>query len=1104
MTRQTLFVAIAVLLLAGLVAGQTPQAAVSGVVTDAQGASMAGAEVSATSLETGVKTATRTNDSGLYSLRFLPVGNYVIEASQAGFKSYVRKGITLSTGQVLGLDIQLEVGAVTERIDVTASASLLETRTSDVSQLVESRSIEDMPLGDRRSMNMINITGGAVFVAYDSGQKPNFSLAGGRTQSQMFWIDGGTGQNMRLGVGQIDTDPPVETLQEVKILSNGYSAEYGGSAGGVIIATTKSGTNRYRGSAFEYVRNNRLDAPNFFATTSGAQKVKAPLRYNVFGGTLGGPVRHDKTFFLFSYEGSRRRDGAISTRTIPTAQQKAGDFSGTFNAQGAVIPIYDPASTRVEGGRTVRDVFAGNRIASNRLDSVGANLMKFYPAANRPPDNLSGANNFRANYVNSLTRNNYIIKIDHNFSSKDKFSARYLYNSDDTGFTSVFPEPAADDNTATVRHQQFWYGAWTRVISGTLINEFRYTYGNRINHVTTNGLGGDWPSKLGIKGVPENAFPQIVATGFTNLGSNAQERRQLPIEQHQFVESVSWVRGRHSLKFGTELRRSRNYEANLPTGSGAFTFGTTPTGLPGSAATGNGLATLLLGFPTAFTMRQTQILNRHNWYLAGFAQDDWTVRKSLTLNFGVRWETDTPIVDANKRMNGFDLAAINPVSLTPGVVKFAGINGWRVSPYDTNWRNFGPRVGFAWKVLGSTKTVVRGGFGIFYAHPFDSGQPTSGSLGYEISADLSTPDNGITAPFYLKDGLVGVTATAPVLNDSYGAVAVGKTTTTAVTYFEPYRKTGYSAQFNLSVQRELPGHSVVEASYLGNNSHHLPSANLPINQIRPEKLGPSAAQKDRPFPQFNNVTLIAPTLGDSAYHAGVLRFEKRFSKGLNILATYTFSKFLDNTSDAGSALGASGGPYSDYYNRRADWGPSDNDIRQRFTWSSVYELPFGKGRHFLSASPVRYVVGDWSIGSVVTFQSGPAFTVTTQTNTTNSFSAGALRADVLRGPTLPADQRTLGRWFDTDAFRQPAQFRFGNQGVNILRGDSLANFDFSILRNFRFSETKRLQFRTELFNTFNHPTFSIPGRTFGGAGFGVVSSTMVPGRRIQLGLRLTL
>lgn len=1093
---------LCLLALTGLLPAQSPQATINGAVTDAQGAFIVGAEVSATNLQTGVRTAARTNDAGVYSLRFLPIGSYTVEVSQAGFKTYTRKGITLTTGQVLGLDIQLEVGAVSETISVSASASLLETRTSDVSQLVESRTIEDMPLGDRRSMNMINITGGAVFVNYDSGQKPNFSLAGGRTQSQMFWIDGGTGQNMRLGIGQIDTDPPVETLQEVKVMANGYSAEYGGSAGGVIIATTKGGTNQFRGSLFEYLRNNRLDSPSFFAPISDGRKVKAPLRYNVFGGTIGGPIGHDKTFFFFSYEGSRRRDGAISTLTVPTALQKAGDFSQTVNAQNALIPVYDPATGRVENGRTVRDAFPGNRIPSNRFDPVALNLLKFYPTANRAPDSVSGANNFRANFVNILTRNNFLIKVDHNLGSKDKLSGRYLYNSDDTDRTSVFPVRAADTGGGTIRHQQFWYAAWTRILTPSIINEFRFTYGNRVNHAHSLGLGGDWPSKIGIKGVANNAFPQIVATGFTNLGSASQERRQFPIEQYQYVENLSWVRGRHAWKFGAEIRPSRNYESNLPTASGAFGFGVTATGQPGVAASGNGLASLLLGFPTGFSTRQTPILDRHNWYLAGFAQDDWTMHKDLTLNLGVRWETDTPIVDAGNRMNGFDPAAVNPVSGTPGVVRFAGVNGWRTSPYNTNWRNFGPRFGFAWRALGSSRTVVRGGLGIFFAHPFDSGQPASAALGYELSSESNSPDNGITAPFYLRNGVPALTVSSPVLDDSFGAVPVGKNTRTAVTYFEPIRHTGYSEQFNLSVQRELPGNSMVEISYLGNLSRHLPSANMSINQIRPEILGPSAStQRNRPFPQFSNVTLLAPTLGVSAYHGGVLRFEKRFSKGLNILSTYTFSKFIDNTSDAGSAVGASGGPYSNYYNRRADRGPSDNDIRHRFTWSSVYELPFGAGRRFLAQNPLRYVVGDWVIGSVVNVQSGPAFTVTTQTNTTNAFSSGALRADVLRNPTLASGQRTLGRWFDTDAFRQPAQYQFGNQGVNLLRGDGLTNFDFSILRNFRFTENRRLQFRAELFNALNNTTFGVPGRVFGAAGFGIVNSSFAA-RRVQLGLRM--
>ncbi len=1091
------------ILLAAVASAQSPQATVSGVVSDSQGAVIVGAEVAVVNVQTGVKNAARTNESGFYSLPFLPIGEYVVSTEHTGFRRYVRQGLVLTTGQNLQLDISLEVGAVTEAINVTAAASTLETRTSDVSQLVESKTIEDMPLGDRRTMNLINITGGAVFVTYDSGQKPNFSLAGGRTQSQMFWIDGGTGQNMRLGIGQIDTDPPVEVVQEVKVLSNNYSAEYGGSAGGVIIATTKSGGNRFRGSAFEYVRNDKFDAPGFFAPISGGRKLKAPLRYNVFGGTIGGPVRRDKTFFFFGYEGSRRRDGNTRTLTVPTDLEQAGDFSRTLDARGNVIPIYDPNTTRTEGGRSVRDVFAGNRIPSARLDPVALKILPFYPTPNRPPDSITGANNFRANWVGGLTRNNFTVKLDHNLGGKDKLTGRYIYNSDDVINTSVFPNPAAETNNDNQRHQQFWYGSWTRVVSASLINEFRFTYANRINHAFEKGLGGNWPSKMGIKGVPDDAFPQINVSSVTALGNASQERQQLPIQQYQFVNNLSWVRGRHALKLGAELRPSLNFEINRPTVSGAFTFNTLSTGQPGSAATGIGLASMLLGFPTSFAARETDPLNRHSWYIAGFAQDDWTVIPSLTLNLGVRWETDTPIVDTENRMNGFDLSAINPVSRTPGVVKFAGVGGWRSKPYDTDWNNFGPRVGFAWKPFGLTSTVVRGGYGIFYAHPFDHGAPNSASLGFERSANLNSPDQGITAPFFLRDGVPGLNLTAAELNDSFGAVQVGRATTTAVTFYETGRRTGYSQQFNFGVQRELPGAIVIEASYIGNLSRKLASQNLPINQIRPDVLGPNnMSQKDRPFPQFTNVTINFPTLGVSSYHAGVLRFEKRFSKGLNILSTYTWSKFLDNADEGGSTLGNEGNAYSDFYNRRADWGPSENDVRHRFTWSSVYELPFGKGRALLATNAARHVLGGWGVGSVVVLQSGPPFTVQTQTNTTNAFSAAGQRADVIRDPNLPGDRRTLSQWFDTGAFQQPAQFRFGNQGVNIVRSDGIVNFDFSVLRNFPLGEPRKLQFRGEFFNAFNHTNFGIPGRTFGGPGFGVVSGSG-PARRIQLGLRMT-
>ncbi|MGH9839100.1 MAG: carboxypeptidase regulatory-like domain-containing protein [Blastocatellia bacterium] len=1101
---------------------QTPQATISGIVTDAAGAVVPGVTVTAISPATGQRTIAVTNERGFYVLTQLTIGEYAIEAEKAGFKKHLRRNLTLTTGATQALDITLEVGGATDTVTVTGETPLLQTRTSDVSQLIESRAVEDLPLGDRRTLNLVKLTGAAVFVSYDPGAKPVFSLAGGRTQSQMFWIDGGSGQNMRLGIGQVDLDPPVETVQEVKVLSNNYSAEYGGSAGGVIIATTKSGGNQFHGSLFEYVRNDLFDAANFFAPIVEGRKSKAPLRYNVFGGTIGGPVwlpkktfgpaaydGHNRTFFFFAYEGSRRREGQVSTLTVPTLPQRQGDFSQTRNAQGQVIPIYDPATTRTEGGRTVRTQFADNRIPANRLDPVALKILEFYPLPNKAPDNVTGANNFRSNFQRILTRNNYTAKVDHNFSDRDRINIRYLYNNDDLDFTSVFPIKAAETNALALRHQNYFYGGWTRVFSSTIINELRYTYSNRVNHSQSFGLGEPWAARLGLRGAPDGAFPRITVAGVTALGANGHERRQFPIQQHQFVNNLSVTRGRHALKIGAELRESLNFEINRPSISGQFNFSTLPTGLPGSAATGVGLASLLAGFPNSVTFRETDALDRYSWYLSGFFQDDWTVSSSLTINLGLRWETDTPITDRDNRMNGFDPGAINPVSGTPGVVRFAGLDGWPEKPYGADWNNFGPRLGFAWRPFGLKKTVIRGGAGVFFAHPFDHGAPNTAALGFERSATLTTPDNGITAPFLLRDGVPAVNLSGGALNAGFGAVQVGRPTTTAVTFFERDRRTGYSEQFNLSIQQELPASFVFEIGYLGNLSRKLSSDNISLNQITPQKLAEIAArpnpadrvgrQVDRPFPQFSNVSLALPAFGVSNYHALALRAEKRFAGGFNLLSTYTWSKFLNDTDEGGGALGDQQ-PYSNYYNRDADYGPSGNDIRHRFTLSTVYELPVGKRKRFLSQHPARHLLGDWSIGVLALLQTGPPFTVTTQTNTTNAFSAGGLRANVTGNPALDGSERTLDRWFNTNAFSQPAPFTFGSSGRGILRGDGIVNFDLSALKNIRIGEQKGFQFRLEMFNAFNHPDFGLPGSSLGGPGFGLVSSAR-SARTIQLGLR---
>jgi Carboxypeptidase regulatory-like domain len=1087
------------LCLAPCLLAQSQTGRISGKITDPTGAAIPSAEVIATDQDTGVRTKGTSSSAGVYAIPFLPPGRYRVEVSHSGFKKYERPNLTLGTSEEVPLDIQLELGNISEKVTVEATSPLLESATSDVGQTVESKTVADMPLNGRRALSLINMNAATVWVNYGGEAKPNFSLAGGRVQSQMFWIDGGTGQNMRMGVGQVDIDPPVEVIREFRVVQNTYSAEFGGSAGGLIVSTTKSGTNELHGSLFEYFRNDKMDARNFFADS------KPPLRYNLFGATAGGPIRKNKTHFFAGIEETRKNTGSVDIITVPSAQQRAGDFSQTFNASGQLIRIYDPTTNRIEGGRNVRDPFPNNVIPANRIDPVGAKAATFWPLPNRPATNRAGANNFLGNYSTVFKRDNLTARIDHAFSDSNRFYFRYLFNKDPLVTTSVYPDKVADTRNSQERHQQMFLFADTHTITPNLITDVRFTYSDRLNHAVSPGLGADPRQLLGLSGVPSGAFPQITVAGFANLGSGTHERVQFPIRQQQYVTSWTWVHGRHVIKFGAEVRRSSNEDILRTSISGQFGFQTQPTALEGTANTGFGLASLLVGFPNSLTLRATDPLDRYSYYLAGYFQDDWKVSRSLTLNLGVRWETDTAMIDSHKRMNGFDQRAINPVSGTPGVVRFAGVDGWPVAPYDTDWNNFGPRVGFAWKVGGGEKTVVRGGFGIAYAHPFDHGVPNANSLGFEKSAGLTTPDNGVTAPFLLRNGVPAISLGGDALTPGFGAVAPGKNPTTNVNFFETNRRTGYSQQFNIGIQRELTRDIVAEIGYVGNLSRKLATAAMNINQIAPNFINaikPAGVfrQGFRPYPQFNNVAIQNPTLGVTDYHAMVVKLQKRFSGGLNFGASYTWSKNLDNIDDTSDLIGDSQ-QFSDYYNRKLDKGPSALDINHRVTWSFLYELPFGKGRRWVQTGPAARIFGGFSLGAISIMQTAGPFTVTTQTNTTNVFSSGGQRANVIRDANLPNDKKTLEAWFDTSAFTAPEPFTFGNAGRGIVRADGRINYDFSLVKNVDFREGKFVQIRWEVFNALNHADFGLPGHALGGPGFGTISDA-TDARILQLGVRI--
>lgn len=1079
--RAVFFMALA----SGLFA-QGGSSTVSGRITDASDAVIAGAAVRVVNEESGTAVSTVSNDAGLYRATTLLPGTYRIEIEARGFQRAVRSGVVVQVSQTVQADQKLTVGNVTETIAVTSRTPAVETQSSHVSQIVERSMIEGMPLPNRSAAALIVLSPGATVIDPGSGGEnlPIFSVGGGRARNQQFALDGGNVTNITgLAVPQNQAALPMEAMQEFRVITNNYAAEFGHSAGGVVTMSTRSGTNELHGSVFEYMRNNALDARNFFAAT------KAPLRLHQFGAAVGGPIRKDKTHFFASWEQTRQTTGGTAIQTLPDAAQRSGDFSRVFDTAGRVIPLFDPATTQ----NRVRQPFAGNVIPASRIDPVARAATEFYPQPNRV-GTLTGANNFGANTRPTFDRDIFVARVDHQITSKDQVTGRYYVNDNESENVGVWGRPEADPNATTGgNNNSSWLGSYTRLFTPQLVNDFRVTRLRRFGGTTSRVLGTNLASKIGLRGVSDQAFPIFNITAYATMGREPFRRNNRPSDDMQYQNSVSWFHGKHALKFGGEFRRGYFNDDRDLSSSGQFGFTPLITGQPGVANSGNAFASFLLGEVNSAGTQRPDIINSRSAYWAFYAQDDYRVTERLTLNYGVRWEVNLPRTEDNNLMNSFDTRAINPVSRTPGVVRFAGRDGEPRTAFDPDWNNFGPRVGFAWRAPFAKTTVIRAGGGIFFGEIVSNIIGTAAALGFSTDVDLISSQPGIVSAMVLRNGFPSVPR-VPVdqLGAGFGAVPVGQNPTTAPSFFERSRPTPYSMQYNFNLQREVISNLAVELGYIANISHKLTANDLTLNQIRIEDAAAGNAQVRRPFPQFSGVSVINPPIGNSTYHAFTVKGERRYSSGLTFLAHYTFSKFIDDVQSF-SEFGNVGG-YMDFYNRRLDKGISGNDVRHRTLASVVYAVPGHKQRF------VNWVLGGWKTGVIASAQSGAPFTVTNNTNDTNVFAAGGIRANLVGDPL--SGERSIVRWFNTSAFAAPAPFRFGNSARGLLRGPGIQNIDLSLSKSFPVTERWKTEFRGEFFNLLNHTNFGQPGASRGTPAFGVISSAREP-RRVQLALRVT-
>ncbi len=1085
---------------------QTGSSVITGAVTDPTGLAIPGVSITFINQQTGARVDTLTNDVGSYRSPSLSAGSYVVEAELPGFSKLTRGSLTLQVSQTIAVDLQLQLGQVSETVSVTESVPLTDSQSSMVSQVVDQQMVTALPLPNRAASSLATLSPGVVMIDTGAGTAENyplFSIAGGRARNQNFILDGGSVNN---AVGLTRPSQmvtlPVDAMQEFRVVANNYPAEYGHSTGGVVTMSTRSGTNQYHGSLFESLQNDALNARNFFATK------RTPVRLNQYGGTFGGPIRKDKTHFFATWEETRQLISFDLTSTVPTLQERRGDFSDLRDANGNLIRIYDPAT-----GSTAetRNTFPGNIIPAGRIDPVARAAINYFPLPNRA-GTPTNANNYAGSSANKLHRDIVLGRLDHQLNASNLITARYYINGASTVSPGTYGIPAADPlaDSTEVRVQSIM-GTYSHIFSSSLTNQFRYSYLRRKFIDSRAALGSNLAEQIGLTGVSNTAFPSFTIPGFgvpagtvsgniTIPGTGAAlgnpvsiSRVQTPIVDGQLLNGISWYRGKHALSFGGEYRMGANDERRDRGSSGNFTMSPLITSLPGSSGTsGNALASFILGEVNAASRQVSDQIRSRASYLGFYLQDDWRASDRLTVNAGIRWETEFPRYVIGNNMNSFDPLAVNPVSETPGVVTFAGVNGTPVRAFKTDINNFGPRLGFAYRVPGNRETVIRGGAGIFYSTTVSNSVGDLAASGFSTSATFSAAQAETQSVFLLRDGFPAITRQA--LTPGFGAVPLGEKPNTSIGFFKPDQVSPLSYQYNVGVQREVAAGVLVEAGYMGNVSHHLTANDFTLNQVAPELMGTNAnPQLLRPFPQFNNVSWINPSIGNSTYHAGFVRAEKRMSGGLSYLVHYTFSKFIDDVEGA-SEFGSTGS-YMDAYHRNLDKGLSGSDVPHRFLGEFLYEIPEIKNAF------INRVLGGWRLGIMETAESGPTFTVIAAADTTAAFPAGPVRPNLLHAAAFPNNQRAIARWFDVSAFASPAPFTFGNSPRSVLRGAALVMTDATVEKALVNTESLKFELRGEFYNLLNHTNFNIPGFTLSAPDFGSVSSARPP-RTLQLAARL--
>jgi hypothetical protein len=1091
---------------------QSTTGSIAGVVTDPSGAVIPNATVVATDLGTSIETRTTVDQGGNYVITPLPIGLYSIEVAATGFKSFIATGIKVNVQDRLRINATLQLGRAADTIEVQSAAPLLETDTSTLGQVVDSQRIVDLPLNGRFFTRLAVLTVGTV--PTPSGARDEntggFSANGVRPYQNNFILDGVDNNSLSedlVSQASFVVGPPPDAIAEFKVETNAMSAEYGRSGGAVLNVNIKSGTNSLHGTAYEFLRNSAMDAKNYY--DPGDQSIP-PFKQNQFGFSLGGPVAlpkiyngRDKTFFFLDYQGTRIRSSETFLASVPTAAWRTGNFSG-FQT------IYDPQTTTQNAdGTYTRQPFANNQIPTDRFDPVATKLINLFPAPNVPGSVATSgvANNYLSNPSSPDDTDQYDIRIDHKISDSDSIFGRFSFSDRNLTPPGAIPPPL---DAASFSSGNFLNNARSLAISEThiftprLVNEIRLGYNRNRSERLQFDSDENLSAQYGIPGIPfttnNGGLPSFTISDLTSFGSSEYQPTVEVQNVYQVIESLSWVTGRHTLKFGADLRPRVDFSIlQPPVPRGQFTFSGDATRDPNNLpTTGLGTADFLLGSVSNSSI--ASFINDdfqqpgYNFYI----QDDFKVSRKLTINMGLRYEFVTHATEKYNALANFNIQT-NTLDIVKGRTDPLPANFYPEiavnrdasrSLVPNNKLDFAPRFGFAYNLL--PHTVVRGGYGIFWSS-------------YE-AGPLSIPNPGNNPPFfeqtnYNESSVVAPNPIANKLSAGFPLDALTNPSTPSLFAIDPHFRNPYVQQWNFGVQQDLGWNSVLEIAYAGSKGTSLYEFRN-ANQSTPTADSSSDINSRRPRPYIPTDFSLWCSCSSSTYHSLTAKLEKRFSNGLSFLTAYTFSKSIDEQSNASLGF-VGGGGFRDPRYPSEEKALSDFNVPQRVVLSLSYQLPFGKGKAF--ANTVNgfgnAVIGGWELQTVTSFQSGTPRTVLANIGVSNS--DGEDRPDVVPGVSTSPSNRDPNNWLNAAAFQTAIAGTYGNAGRNIVQTAGVSSVDLSLFKDFPVTEKAKLQFRAEAFNLPNHPNFRSDSlnTSWGSASFGEYSAAR-PSRQLQVALKL--